>query len=156
MNVGLAPQPIVDAGLAPQPLMNWDPLIVELAVILNHRPSVIEPNPLRGVAIVVGLIALWTILCRQQFDPFFPAVLEEWTSSMSFVASSPLFSFSCFLLLTLELIDQHLRRDRSLWLHIFFSNQQPFSFDINSGCLYLGINNSFLLRRFRCQQLNTC
>jgi hypothetical protein len=33
MNVGLTPQPIIDAGLAPQPLMNWGPLIAEFTVI---------------------------------------------------------------------------------------------------------------------------
>jgi hypothetical protein len=92
MNAGLVPQPIIDVGLASQSLMNWDPLIAKFTVIPSHRLSVIKANPLGGAAIVVGLIALWTILCRRQFDPFFPAILEEQTSPMPLVTSSTFFS----------------------------------------------------------------
>jgi hypothetical protein len=84
--------------------MNWDPLIAEFTVIPSHRSSVIEVNPLGGAAIVVGPIALWTIHCCRQFDPFFPAILEERTSPMSLVTPCPLFSFFLFLLPMLELV----------------------------------------------------
>jgi hypothetical protein len=46
MNTSLALQPIVDADLAPLLLMNWDPFIIELTVILSRRPLFIEENPL--------------------------------------------------------------------------------------------------------------
>jgi hypothetical protein len=92
-------------------LINCDPFITEFTVIPGCKTSVIEANPLGGAAIVVGPIALWTIFCRRQFDSFFPAVLEEWTSPMSFTVPCPILSSLCFLLPMLELFDQHLRRD---------------------------------------------
>jgi hypothetical protein len=89
------------------------------------------------------------------FYSFLPTVLEEWTSPMSFITSRPLFSLICLFLSSLKFVDQHSRRDMPMWLYVFLFKQQPFSFNIGNGHLYLGINNSFILSRFWRQQLNT-
>jgi hypothetical protein len=123
MDAGLAPQPIVDAGFAPQSIVNRDSLIVKSTVILGCRYSVIKASSFGRVAIIVSLVALWTVFCCRPLDPFFPAELEKQTSPMSFITPCPIFSFLRLLLSVLELVDQHLGCDRSTWLQISFFKQ---------------------------------
>jgi len=99
-------------------------------------------------------IALETIICRWQCQPFFPIVNKERTPPMFFLSMCLLFSALLSFAVTLKLVQQHLRRDtpprcqRTFGIFLW-----TLLLDLIGCYLRLGINSSRLLGRWWCQDL---
>jgi len=100
-------------------------------------------------------VALWTIIYCRQSQPFFPTIHKERTLPMSFTSSCRLFPVLSSFFITLEFVQQHLRRElllRHRWL-LSLSLLRPFTFDFIGRYLCFGINSTRFFGRLRCEHL---
>ena len=99
-------------------------------------------------------ITLGTIICRWQCQPFFPAVDKERTSPMFFLMTCFLFSVLLPFMITLKLIQWHLKCNTSTRCRRTFGLfLWTLPFDFIGRYLRFGINSPRFLGRWWCQNL---